>query len=225
MGVTGQGRAFGVLGHSGSVGVCGQTNGGIGVLGSSKGVGVYAHSDNTFGLWAEGGSGGISGAAFLAGDVFVVGDLLVFGGIRSAAIKHPDKSHRLSYGLDSPESWFEDFGEADLIGGKAKVALKEDFRVLIDSKQYHIFVAPYGDSQGLYVSRRTAAGFEVREQQGGRGRLHFSYRIVAKRKDVKAARLQKIALTVAAPKVPKIPKEAKIRKPRLRRPAPKTKRK
>ena len=44
-----------------------------------------------------------------------------------AAVSHPDGSHRLLYSLESPESWFEDFGEARLVDGKAEVRLDPDF--------------------------------------------------------------------------------------------------
>ena len=44
----------------------------------------------------------------------------------------------------------------------------------------------------MFVSARTPDGFEVREQQGGTSNLTFSYRVVAKRSDLEAERLQRI---------------------------------
>jgi hypothetical protein len=46
---------------------------------------------------------------------------------------------------------------------------------------YHVFITPNGDSKGLYVTAKTATGFEVRESGGGTSSLSFDYRIVAKR--------------------------------------------
>jgi hypothetical protein len=45
-------------------------------------------------------------------------------------------------------------------------------------------LTPEGDSRGLYIRKRSASGFEVREQQGGRSSLTFSYRVVARRFDL-----------------------------------------
>jgi hypothetical protein len=40
-------------------------------------------------------------------------------------------------------------------------------------------VEPLGEMRGLYVSRKTALGFQVREIERGRGNVDFDYRIVA----------------------------------------------
>jgi hypothetical protein len=75
----------------------------------------------------------------------------------------------------------EDFGEAQLTNGQAYVSLKRAYSSAIDARfAYMVFITPEGDTRGLYVTRRTPAGFEVRENQGGRSDATFSYRIVAK---------------------------------------------
>jgi len=40
-------------------------------------------------------------------------------------------------------------------------------------------LTPLGETQGLYVARKTPTGFEVREQGGGTSNIAFDYRIVA----------------------------------------------
>jgi hypothetical protein len=47
--------------------------------------------------------------------------------------------------------------------------------------EYHVFLTPKGDSEGLYVSKETPQGFEVHEQRGGHSNIAFDYRIMAKR--------------------------------------------
>src|SRR5262249_37783980 len=132
--------------------------------------------------------------------------------------------HRLLYCMESPECWYEDFGEAKLSKGKAKVMLAADFASAVDTNQYHVFLTAYGDSNGLFVSKRTAKGFEVREQNGGSSTIRFSYRIVSHRKDVTAKRmakvklpqLQQLAPTVAAPgprKLPDPPRRSEVPSP------------
>jgi hypothetical protein len=202
-GVIGTGDT-GVLGIGPNTGVVG-TSGFTGVFGSGS-IGVHAQSATGFGLVAQGPASGVFAAAgYFVGQVFIVGDLTVFG-VKSAAVPHADGSHRLLYSLECPESWFEDFGEDELVNGKAEVKLDPDFSAVVRAKKYHVFVTPCGDSRGLYVTKKTDKGFEVREQQGGKGKVKFSYRVVAKRKDIKGERLKKISLPMAPPKPPQLPK-------------------
>lgn len=130
-------------------------------------------------------------AGIFLGPVVTWGPLVNFAGPKSAAVPHADGSHRLLYCMESPESWFEDFGEAKLVKGKAAVKIDKDFAGVAKTDAYHVFLSPYGESNGLYVSRRNRNGFEVREQSGGRNTLTFSYRVVARRKDVPTERLPK----------------------------------
>ena len=64
-----------------------------------------------------------SNAGFFIGQVYINGPLVIAGGAKSAAVPHPDGTHRLLYCMESPESWFEDFGTGTISGGKAEVKL------------------------------------------------------------------------------------------------------
>jgi hypothetical protein len=164
---------------------------GSGVWGDSPGDqdGVWGTTQTGYALDGNAYAGGLG--AMIFGDVEIHGALTVVGTPKHAAVPHPDGSHRLLYCLECPESWFEDFGEGELRGGKARIALDPDFAAVIHPSAYHVFLTPHGDSKGLYVSHRDAHGFTVHEQQGGISDITFSYRIVAKRKDIKAERLAK----------------------------------
>jgi hypothetical protein len=120
----------------------------------------------------------------------IVGDLDVQGA-KGAAVPFPDGTLRRLYSMESPESWFEDFGEARLVNGKAEVRIDPGFAAVVQGP-YHVFITPCGDSNGLYVSSRTRKSFGVREQQRGKSTLVFSYRIVAKRKDIRGLRFVKV---------------------------------
>lgn len=75
----------------------------------------------------------------------------------------------------------EDFGNWRLIDGQAYVPIDTAFAETIDQRaDYLVFLTPRGDNRGLYVARTSAAGFWVRESQGGRSTLAFDYRIVAR---------------------------------------------
>jgi hypothetical protein len=193
----GAGTAAGVagFGESGGFGVHGEGQAlGVGVSGSAPSGGTGVQATGGIGLFASGGLA----AGFFDGTVVVVGDLAVLGK-KSAAVRHPDGSHRLLYSIESPESWFEDFGESRLVRGKVRVKLESGFASVIKANSYHVFLTPYGDSNGLYVSQRSTQGFEVREQGVGKASVRFSYRIVGKRKDIKGERLAKIALPKVKP--------------------------
>jgi len=181
-------RGYGVFGFSQNRnGVAGQSGGGfagcVGFAGAPGGYGIYG------GTAVQGGYAG-----GFAGPVLVVGDFTVSGGAKNAAVPHPDGTHRLLYCQESPEPWFEDFGDAKLVNGRAQVKLDPNFAAVVHSDKYLIYLTPEGDTKGLYVSGKDPAGFEVRETQGGTGSLTFNYRVVARRKDIPGPRLEKVKL-------------------------------
>ena len=195
-GVFGNARAHaGVYGSSGTTGVIGDGRGGqTGVEGFGSWAGVYGHVDfhnpnpdgaGVFGAasvdtddWESytGRAGVFVGPVDVIGDLTVTGNQVVWG-TKSAAARHTDGSHRLLYCVESPESWFEDFGEGKLIKGNARVQLDSGFASVVKTNTYHVFLTPYGDSNGLYVARRSKGGFEVKEQRNGKSSLSFSYRL------------------------------------------------
>jgi hypothetical protein len=163
-----------------------QTEGGV--------AGALAHSLTGHGVIGIAHTRGKYAGAF-SGDVLVSGSLTVLGaGAKSAAVRVGKGEYRRLYTMESPESWFEDFGEGSLRRGRATVRLPADFAPLVHTNGYHVFVTPHGDCRGLCVSSRTRAQFEVRELNGGRSSVGFSYRIVAKRRDIPGKRLEKVRL-------------------------------
>jgi hypothetical protein len=92
--------------------------------------------------------------------------------------------------MQSPENWMEDFGSGMVQNGVAVVKIDPAFAETVTADaSYHVFITPNGDSKGLYVIRKTATSFEVRESGGGTSSLSFDYRIVAKRRGYEAQRL------------------------------------
>jgi hypothetical protein len=143
----------------GTAGVFGENVSGYGMVATTRGIGV--------GLYAR----GLDRAGYFDGRVEVQGDLQV-SGAKSATVAHPDGSHRLLYALESPQSWFEDFGRSRISQGRARVELDSDFAALVQTTDYHVFLTPEGDSNGLCVRGRNSDSFEVCEQQGGRAISH-----------------------------------------------------
>jgi hypothetical protein len=170
-----------------------------GVAGDSADTpGVAGRSDTDAGVRGESRSGaaihGISTspsgvAGQFDGNVIVNGDLNVTGA-KSAVVQSRDGSLRRLYAVESPESWFEDFGTGQLKDGHAQVRLDTSYAELIRGDDYRVFLTPLGDCKGLYADARSAQGFDVRELQGGTSCIKFDYRVVAKRADIAAPRLE-----------------------------------
>jgi hypothetical protein len=91
--------------------------------------------------------------------------------------------------IESPKNWFEDFGSAQLEHGSALVALDADFMQTVNSnEEYLVFLTPYGDCKGLYVTNRNANSFEVHELGSGTATLNFGYRVTALRRNYENVR-------------------------------------
>jgi hypothetical protein len=184
----------GVQGFSsgaGSIGISGGTDVGVGFWGTANGsgVGVLGSSISGTGLWGQSQS---FFAGVFSGPVLVQGNFTVTGG-KSAAVRGADGGLKRLYCLESPESWFEDFGSGQLNGGSATVALETGFAAVVKTDIYHVFLTPKGEPKGiLYVSKQTPGSFTVTEADGGTSNIGFSYRIVAKRKDIEGARLEHV---------------------------------
>jgi len=124
----------------------------------------------------------------------VTGNLFCTGTL-GAAVRAGAKRKVGVYGMQSPENWIEDFGAGTLTGGVITINLEPSFAKTISGKgDYHVFVTPAGDCEGLYVANRTATSFEVRELKGGTSNVNFDYRIVAHRKGLESARLPELNL-------------------------------
>lgn len=135
-------------------------------------------------LFAYGSSYGGSCTIDVSGDLgctgVVSGVVPVKGGSKKVALN----------GIQSPESWFEDAGSAQLASGEAVVNIESVFGETVNTGvEYHVFLTPNGDCKGLYVAQKSATSFVVRELGGGTSSIAFDYRIMAKRKGFEQARL------------------------------------
>jgi hypothetical protein len=169
--------------------------GGFGVYGiSAKGHGLVGAVATAGAAAVVGAVNGVAGAyagAFY-GPVSVSGAFTVFGA-KSAAVPHPDGTHRRLYCVESPESWFEDFGKGQLVCGRADVAIDPDFAAVVDLDDYHVFLTQYGGMDVLSVREQTRHRFRV-EAKDPASSTRFSWRIVAKRKDIPAPRFEAVSV-------------------------------
>jgi hypothetical protein len=102
---------------------------------------------------------------------------------------------RSLYAVQSPEVRIEDFGSAQLVSGKATVKVEALFAETVNLEaDYHVFLTPLGDCNGLYVTNKTATSFEVHELGGGSSDVSFDYRIVAKRAGYENMRMEVVPM-------------------------------
>jgi hypothetical protein len=142
-----------------------------------------------YGIWATGPQAGT-----FVGGVGVTGDFMV-GGEKFAAVKVDNGEYRLLSCQESPETWFEDFGEGQLVNGITHIELDPLFLQTVTISSQHpmkVFVQLNDENcKGTAVKRGTT-GFDVIELQNGTSNASFSYRIVAKRKGYEDRRLAKL---------------------------------
>jgi hypothetical protein len=69
----------------------------------------------------------------------------------------------------------------------------------VDTSKYHVFLTAHRSHADLAVTERSPDGFRVRGSEGAEGT--FSWRVVAKRKDIAGARLERVEI----PKEPTLP--------------------
>jgi hypothetical protein len=152
-------------------------NGVVGYSETSGGYGVLGLTDHLAG-WAGVFYSGVGNGVAITAPSGKTG-LIVYGGSKSAAVTTSD-GDRMLYCEEASEVWFSDYGFGKLNGGVAQVPMDPVFAQTVNlSEPYHVFLQAYGAAE-LYVSSRSADGFEVRLGDGDPS-VEFSYRIVAKR--------------------------------------------
>jgi len=186
-------------------GVVGVSMNGNGVIGSARGAhgaGVWGLSRSGDGVLAESAAPNETALRAHADDsrtaIFVgqnpknfahcvidpSANLSCTGNIRSdSAI---ESTHRnslgervVAYTPESASATIEDVGTARMTDGVANVRIDPAFAAMMDRRWYYVFLTPLGETRGLYVSRKTASAFQVRETERGRANLEFDFRIVA----------------------------------------------
>ncbi|MGA9964086.1 MAG: hypothetical protein WBQ10_02690 [Terriglobales bacterium] len=197
---------WGDSGVSGSVGVLGTSDDGNSLFGVNNTVNhetLYVQNSSGF-------NGGTPFAARFAGpgsstycSIFRdaadngTGDLTCTGTISPAVPVGGNRMVRL-YTVEAADNWFEDAGSGQLANGSATIALDQVFAQTVNGDlDYHVFITPNGECEGLYVTNKTAHGFEVHELHKGHSNIAFDYRIMARRKGFENVRMQDVTADFA----------------------------
>lgn len=175
--------------------------GGYGVVGHShaSGVGVSAWSPDARPFEAYDGeypSGTLRFYITNAGNVYADGTYNTF--VPPPDAPEGNTTYYALSAIQSPESWFEDFGTAALVEGDSIVEIEPAFAgtVNLAEEPYHVFLTPLGDC-ALYVAGQTPTHFTVKAIGGQRCSISFHYRIVAKHLGYEDSRLDVIDVPAA----------------------------
>jgi len=117
------------------------------------------------------------------------GSMACTGQLKNLVTTH-DARQVETYSVQSSENWLEDYGGGQLHNGSATVTLDPAFANTANTGvEFHVFLTPKGDCEGLYVANQTATSFEVHELRKGQSNVAFDYKIVAKRSGHESERL------------------------------------
>ena len=143
------------------------------------------------GIYASVPGGATDWAGFFVGPVRVEGNLVVTGE-KFATVQMDNGEYRGVSCQESPEVWFEDFGEGQLVNGRTHIELEPLFLQTVTISDKHpmkVFIQLNDENCKGTAVKRGATGFDVIELESGTSNASFSYRIVAKRKGYEDSRL------------------------------------
>jgi hypothetical protein len=198
---TGSGGAF--TGYQGVYGK-GIASNGTGVIGvGSNATGYYTHANGSGGAFTGtycgvysyanrtsgdryGGYFGTGGGlyAYVGGRYGGINRKIVGTGTVSTIVKNTQGEIVTLVCPEAPEALFQDYGIGQLINGKAHITIDPDLAININVSPEHplkVFITLEGDCNGVYVTNKSANGFDVIELQGGTSDVPFSWQIVATR--------------------------------------------
>lgn len=165
---------------------------GVGSGGAFTGIlyGVYAKStqagvtQNAAVYGANGSSGVVSWLSLYNGTQYKT----VSSGVSTNSCSVPDTNGNFvcMHAPETPEAYFEDYGEGQLINGKVHIELDPNFAKNIRINEKHplrVFVQLYGNCNGVYITNTTETGFDVIELNGGNSNTHFQYHVICNMRD------------------------------------------
>lgn len=197
VGLTNQasGLAAGVYGqnaHTNGTGITGSGNNqstftlaaGSGAAFTGNTTGVYTYSTNAAlgeGLYAQ-QFGDVVRVAYYNGTLYKING----AGTVSTIVQDTNANWVTMFASESPEVLLTDYGQGRLAGGFAHIELDPTLAMNVTISEEHplrVFIQLEGDCNGVYVTNKTATGFDVVELNGGTSNTPFQYQVVCNRAD------------------------------------------
>ncbi len=147
------------------------------------GVNLRTTGDRSGGYFEAGADYAWVAANFTGTSYKIVGT-----GSVSTIVETPDKKKVTMFCSESPEILLTDYGIGQLIEGKIHISLDPVFtsNIVVDGDNpMKVFIQLEGECNGVFVTNKSAAGFDVVELNGGTSDTQFSWSVVANRSDEK----------------------------------------
>lgn len=110
---------------------------------------------------------------------------ILSAGTKSTMVRDDEGKNRIMYCTEAPEVLFQDFGEGELVNGKATITLEDVLsKNISDKKPVKVFIQLEGDCNGVYITNKSNKGFTVNELNNGKSNTKFSWQIIGNRADV-----------------------------------------
>jgi hypothetical protein len=168
---------------------------GCGVNGTGQDYGMAGLAVGTTALPINGRWGGYfsannyaNGYAYVGGRNGATDYGILSAGLKSTMVKGMNDENRIMFCTEAPEVLFQDVGTGTLVNGFAHIDIDPILAKNIyidDSKPLKVFIQLEGNCNGVYVTNKTANGFDVVELNGGQSNVKFSWQIFANRADTK----------------------------------------
>ncbi|MEW6468976.1 MAG: exosporium protein [Bacteroidota bacterium] len=104
----------------------------------------------------------------------------------SSIVTGVDGQKKIIFAPEGTMPMLEDYGQGQLVNGKAYIKLDPDFAKNIavdDNHPLNVFIQLEGDCKGVYVTNKSKDGFEVIELDGGTSNVKFTYKVIGNRAD------------------------------------------
>jgi hypothetical protein len=147
--------------------------------------GVYGNSTQTSGLRYGGYFATTNGQyAYVGGRSNNTNQKIIGTGTVNTIVKSTQGELLTLTCPEAPVAVFQDFGTGQLANGFAHITIDPDLAININVSEEHplrVYITPEGDCNGVFVTNKSANGFDVVELRGGQSNVNFSWQIVATR--------------------------------------------
>lgn len=126
----------------------------------------------------------VNGYAYVGGRTGGLDYGILSGGTKSTMVPDANGNNRVMFCTEAPEVLFQDFGNGQLVNGRVHITIDPLLARNIFVDEAHplkVFIQLEGDCKGVYVTNKTADGFDVIELNGGNSNVSFTWQIVANR--------------------------------------------
>lgn len=177
---------IGVMGGGNNITGITNTGTGEGVVGNGTSFGTTGFAAAAFSNDRWGGYfdflNSVNGFAYVGGRTGNIDYAILSAGTKSTMIQDQSGQNRVMFCTEAPEVLFQDFGEGQLVNGKAHVTIDPVLAMNMDpNKPVKVFIQLEGNCQGVYVENKSINGFDVVELNNGNSNTKFTWQIVGNR--------------------------------------------